>query len=221
MPIPVPISAHNAPLPPDALTTIQFNFEWRRLVVELLWQMQSESFWAGTQADIEAAVDKASAMIEDIYTAEAVGGDVNYLGALVGRTTNLVFGTLGTVPGFDDETTKPLHDVSGFWSAGNPGDLIVPVGGAGFYYCYGHVRVGSMLEGVVLRLTDLFLFPFARAQTKVTGTQTLSVSTTVLMADGDKLRLHIKMLSGSRVIQAGPDFPFSATLGMYRVGLAP
>lgn len=221
MPIPVPISAHDEPLPPDELFTIQFNYEWRRLVAELVWQLTFDSFWSGSPADITDAISKARALIEDLYTSEPIGGAVDYLGAQVARTTSLAIGTTMVNIAFDDDTTRPMHNDSAMWNVLVPAKIGIVPGEDGFYFCHGHVRVQNAVNGVILRLSNGASEFYARARKQVAGIQSLHVGAVVFFDGADGVRLSVQTVSGTSVLTTGGFFPVSATLGMYRVGLAP
>lgn len=217
--ISLPIADHNAPLVGDELFGLQLNYQWRRVLVHLAENMLDRRIYDGTEIEIDTAVQQVQALISDMYTPETIGMD--YLGAHVGRSTNLGFSTSPVVIPFENEDTGLLHDVGGFWDGANPFWLEVPTGGAGYYFCHGHVRVGGATEGVVLRLTNGLTFPYARAEHRITNPQTLHVNTTLGFGDGARLALEIRMLSGSRTIIAGSHFTWGATLGMFKVGDAP
>lgn len=217
--ISLPMADHNALLAGDELLGVQLNYQWRRVMVHLAENMLDRRIYDGTEIEIDAAIQQVHALLSDMYTLERT--DVDYLGALVGLTSNLAFGTAGVDVGFTNDAIKPLHDVGGFWDSGNPKELKVPVGGAGYYFCFGHIRTGSALEGAVLRLYDGMFVQFGRAQMRVGQILTIHVNAALFFDEGDKLFLHAKTLAGTRTIQAGGDFFVGATLGMYRVGLVP
>lgn len=221
MPIPVPISAHNLLLPPDELTDVRLNFEWRRLVVELLWQLQAESFWSGAQVDIEDAVDKASAMLEDIYTVSSEFAMVNYAGALVQRASLLAFDNLGTDVPFETESPAPLHDVGGFFDVGLPTILTIPTGLDGYYWIFAEVQLRSGAVQAFLEINDAGLGRIAGVRTPQAGFVTLAASVTRLVAAGDRFSVIIKTDTGTRDIVNTIPVPGSARFGLYRVGLVP
>lgn len=78
MPIPAITTAHNAEIAGDTLGTIQLNYKWRRLLVELLSPLCFDSYWAGSASDVETSVNNAHSLIDDIYTFEDVGVDYSY-----------------------------------------------------------------------------------------------------------------------------------------------
>lgn len=217
--ISLPMADHNAPLVGDELFGLQLNYQWRRVLVHLAENMLDRRIYDGTEIEIDTAVQQVQALISDMYTPETTGMD--YLGALVGLTTNQAVGTAGVTISFNNNAIIPLHDVGGFWDSGNPKELKVPVGGAGYYFCFGHIRVGAATEGIVLRLFDGMFVQFGRAQKRIGNAQTIHVNAALFFDEGDKLFLHAKTLAGTRTIQAGGDFFVGATLGMYRVGLVP
>jgi hypothetical protein len=192
MPIPTPISVHDEPLPPDLLTTIQFNFEWRRLIVELLWDMQSETFWSGIQADIEQAVDRASQMIEDVY--EVV--DVQKLAARLRPTSGfatVLASVLLIVEWQDPALNARDYDYGGFYDAATPTVLTIPAGKGGIYNFSANVFWFAGAGGVQ-RFTSIDwneAETIAQSRNQVDGIFATSVSGDFEVSPGDEIRLKL------------------------------
>ena len=192
MGIPVPISAHNEPLVGDTLTTVQFNYEWRRLIVELLFTMCFDTFWTGAQADIEAAVNNAAAMIEDIYTEhpmqklaariKQVGG---YFLLPAGVTTQVIFE--------DPALNAASYDFGGFFDAGNPSVVTIPPNRGGVYNFSATVNyIGSVIAGV--RITTIRKNPnviVGRNRETTDGKHQVSMSGDVSVVPGDTIVLLV------------------------------
>ena len=194
MPIPTPISVHDALLPlPDLLTTIQFNFEWRRLIVELLWQMQSEGFWSGSQADIEQAVDRARQMIEDIY--EVV--DMQKIAARFRATGGFVTlpGVGTTIVDWQDPALNARdYDYGGFYDPLDTQVIKIPAGKGGIYSFFANVFYTAS-GGDVNHFTSIDwngAETIAQNRDGKDGFFGFSIAGDFEVAPGDEIRLKIK-----------------------------
>jgi len=117
--------------------------------------MTFDDFWSGSQADIEDAVNKATAMIEDIYTVDSL--QVKKIAVRVRSTTPFTAVFNGANVEFDDPATmSDAYDTDGFWSIANPKLLTVPAGLGGFYRCVATVRFngGSLAQLEALLLSS-------------------------------------------------------------------
>lgn len=193
MPIPTPISVHDQPLAaPDLLTTIQFNFEWRRLIVELLWEIQNEDFWSGSQADIEDAVDKASAMIEDIYTEDP-------LLRIAARLKHVdPFVTIPAMTNFVVEFEDPAlvsesYDYGGFWDVGDPDVLTIPANRGGIYLFSVNVQYLISPPDVLRKITILINGSdnVAVGEDRITGKLGVHIAGDAEVSPGDTIILNL------------------------------
>lgn len=57
------ISVHDS----GATTSLTINYEWRRLLSDLLEPMVSNDFWDGSESEIEDAIQLAQSLINDLY----------------------------------------------------------------------------------------------------------------------------------------------------------
>lgn len=193
MPIPTPISVHDQPLPPDLLTTIQFNFEWRRLIVELLWEMQSEDFWSGSQVDIEQAVDRARQMIEDVYEVVAVQKLAARFRA-VGGFTDLDANVVTLVEWADPANNVNDYDYGGFYQPLDTEVIKIPAGKGGIYNFSANVFYFASGIGVNSFTSIDWNGAETIAQSRDAKDQFLAVSISgdFEVAPGDEIRLKVK-----------------------------
>ena len=222
MPIPVPISAHNEPLVGDTLTTVQFNYEWRRLVAELLWPLTFDGFWTGTDADITDAVSKARAMIEDLYTFEPLGsGAVDYHGALVTTQDLMTLTTsIQVIRGFA-VSGKDAHDTDGFFDPTfDTGFFKIPVGLGGFYLVRGvyHVNAAANLVWFTIRKG---LVERVVGESGHTGLAIINVQQIMLLNDGDDVSVLGQVGVGTRPLFFNVVWDRSAQFSIVRLGDEP
>lgn len=193
MPIPTPISVHDQPLPPDLLTTIQFNFEWRRLIVELLWEMQSEDFWSGSKPDIEQAVDRASQMIEDVY--EVV--DMQKLAARFranGGAMNILANVVTFVDWQDPNNNVNDYDYGGFFQPLDTEVIKIPAGKGGIYSFFANVfyTASGSSDNHFTSIDWNGAETIAQNRDGKDGLFAVSIAGDFEVAPGDEIRLKIK-----------------------------
>lgn len=211
MPIPVPISAHNEPLPGDELSTIQFNYEWRRLVAELIWPLTFDSFWDGTDADVTDAVSKARALIEDLYTLEPVGGDV-HIGARISLDANFSLSPIGWMtPSFPDPSLDTDNfDTSGFYSGPGNTRLIVPAGQDGVYRVHAQASyLAGTNANLGIRIAKGGTVGKAQGFVKSAGQIEFDCTCLIPLVAGDFVQLQL-FVSATRTVRSGgtADFTF-------------
>lgn len=57
------VSAHDS----GTTTSLVINYEWRRLVLDLINPLLNREFWGGTESEIDDAIDKAHELLTDLY----------------------------------------------------------------------------------------------------------------------------------------------------------
>ncbi|KKN01199.1 hypothetical protein LCGC14_1130130 [marine sediment metagenome] len=213
------IPAHDDDLVGDELTTLIVNYRWRRIITPLLLPLTRDDFWTGTPTEIEDATYKAIDLIEDLYTPDVIGGDMNYLGAFIGRTTSILATLAGVFVSFGTPSGSLTHDVGGFFDPAEPERLTVPIGGAGFYHCHARgLAFGSVNSGVI------------RIHRGISGVQTSAISgdpnavslhcaVVTFFDEGEFIILEARTISGTRLFSPYSLNPNAFEFGMYRVGV--
>lgn len=213
------IPAHNADLVGDQLTTLVVNYRWRRILAPLLLPLCRDSLWTGTDAQIQDATYKAISLIADLYTAEPIGNDVDYLGVQsILASSHIVTVAEVAIP-FTQALPPVTHDVGDFWSSGQPTRLTVPAGGDGFYHVFANLQLNNVATGIMARIRkNSTLATIDSEETTVANNVGLSLSGTIQLVAGDYLEVYARTTTVNRTVISILG-SWHANFGMYRVGV--
>lgn len=188
-------------------------------MVHLGETMLNRNIYAGSAPEIDTVIQQVHAFLSDLYTFEETGMD--YLGALVGRFDLIVATPAGVTVPFQNDIIPPLHDKGDFWTVGDPTKLIIPVDGAGYYYCHASAQWQNGVSTAVLRLFNQSPTQLAIGSSPDTTINQVSCHAVMEFLDGNSLTCEVLNTGGNRNVDNGAFTPMSVVMGMYRVGLLP
>lgn len=181
-----PLVPHDDLLPPpDELTDLFINHIWRRFIGDLLVHFSGRVDFVGSDAEIEQAQNWYDELILDFYTEDPVlkiAARLKHVDPFVTipAATNFVVE-------FEDPALGPEnYDYGGFWDAGNPGVLTIPVNRGGIYLFSANIRYLISPPDVLRKQTIL-----------INGSDNVAVGETVMTG---KLAIHI---AGDAEVEAG------------------
>jgi hypothetical protein len=189
MPIETPLSAHNAALPEDVMTTITLNHEWREIVGGQLSRLLHRQYWTGTESDIDDALQKLHQLLIDLYTTESGGSMAVHKSAH--RTTDINFSA-----GLD----VPIQWTEGDYDPTHNSRIYADNSGIGLLTANAHIATLSTtnLEFLALRRNGTETLGRSHFQVGVQNSEH-SVSWTGQVAAGDYFEMVARAGSNSKI----------------------
>lgn len=214
-----PIPAHDDDLGnPDALTGFRVNYRWRMLITELLMPLSYDANWRGTEADTIDAVNKATNLINDLYTPIEGSGDMVFMGAQAKLQTNFLATPTWQPIAFEFDSGGGQYDTDDIWDIAQPTRFTVPVGGAGWWRVWCQAVWNNAAYNAFLQIRTSGSGNGYNHFT-VNGVWTTAyVHRNFLMADGDYAEIYASTSGGSRTITFNTQWNYAALGGMWRVG---
>lgn len=186
------IPAHDASLVGDQLTTLVVNFRWRRILTPLILRLCQDSFWSGTDVEIEDATYKATNLLFDLYDIEPMQKIAARLRATGGFVTLPAVGTT-IVEWADPSLNARDYDHGGFYDAGNPTVITIPAGLDGIYSFFAHAfyTASGVSPNVFTSIDWNLAQSIAQSRADKTDFFAVSIAGDFEVVAGDEIRMKL------------------------------